>query len=502
MKRSRATRILVPLVALGLVAAACGSSDDGADVGDDIEDVGDSVAEEGADAMEEGEDAVDETADSVMEDDGGDTTEASGDDSGSSEYGGEPADGIVQLAAGTEIDTADCPSNWSNTGGLEGPITIGVSLPQSGQLAAFGAIGEGLEAYFDSINESDPIDGKQVEFVLRDDAYDPARTQSNIDDMLETDNIGAFFGIIGTPNNAAVRPILDEECVPQLYNSTGFPAWGNPAEFPWTIGGLLPYNTEADIWCQHITDELGEGATVAGLFMNNDFGAVYQDTMEGCEGIDLVENLTHEATAADISNELTTLAASDADAFVLGSTAAFCPQAMAGVSASPWEPLTLISNTCSSISSFFNPVDPAGQDVRLVGYTKEVSDEAFADDEAVQNARMVLEDAGIDPDSGSAPTGVIFALTLEHILREAAAMPGGLTRTNIMAATWNLDYVNPLLREGATQITDGVNDAYVNEGGVIVEYQAPEGDGSGRYETVSDFISVEGETGSVSQPGG
>ena len=508
MTSSRTTRALAPVLALGLLAAACGSDADEAadDAGDAAETVEDDATSDTADAADASTAGTAGEASTATDGEGTTapegTTAADGTGGGSSsEYGGEPVDGVVQLAAGTEVDTADCPSDWSNTAGLEGPITIAQSLPQSGQLAAFGAIGEGMQAYFDHVNETDPIDGKDVELILRDDAYDPARTQSNVEDIIETEDVAAFFEIIGTPNNAAVRPILNDECIPQLFNSTGFPAWGDPVNFPWTIGGLLPYNTEADIWCQHIVEELGEGATVAGLFMNNDFGAVYQDSMESCEGIDLVENLTHEATAADISNELTTLSATNADAFVLGSTAAFCPQAMAGVAQSPWQPLTLISNTCSSIASFFAPVDPAGDGVRMVGYTKEVSDDAFADDPAVQEARQILEDAGIDPDSGSAPTGVTFALSLEHLLREAAAMPGGLTRTNLMSAAWNLDFRNELTREGVQAVTDGENDAYAFESGYIVEYQAPEGDGNGSYDTVSDLISVDGQTGSVTQPG-
>ncbi|WP_420452951.1 ABC transporter substrate-binding protein [Ilumatobacter sp.] len=498
MQRTRLTRAVAPVVALGLVAAACSSDSDTAETVDDAAETVESAADDAGETVES---AADDATGSVGDDAPGDTAGGEGGDVAGG-YGGEPVDGIVQVGAETEIDVEECPSDWSNTAGLEGPITIAQSLPQSGQIAAFGAIGEGMVAYFEHVNETDPIDGKQVEIVLRDDAYDPARTQSNVEDLVSTEDVGAFFGIIGTPNNAAVRPILAEECIPQLYNSTGFPAWGDPAEFPWTIGGLLPYNTEADIWCQHITSELGEGATVAGLFMNNDFGAVYQDSMEGCETIELVENLTHEATAADITNELTTLSASDADAFVFGSTGAFCSQAMAGIDQSPWDPLFLISNTCQAIASFFTPVDPAGQGVRLVGYLKDVADQNYADDETVQEARQILNDAGIDPDSGSAPTGVSFGIALEHVLREAATLPGGLTRTNIMAVTWNLDFYNGLVREDIQAVTDGVNDAYIYEGGYIVEYQAPEGDGTGSYETVSELISVAGETGSVSQPGG
>ncbi len=446
-------------------------------------------------------DEADEPVDSAMAEEGDEPVDSAMAEEGdepapSGEFGGEPdADGLYQIAEGVTIDPEECPSDWSNTEGLEDSILLGMSLPQSGALAAFGAIGDGMQAYFDYVNETDPIDGKQIELVLADDAYDPARTQTNVEDIIETDGVGAFTYIIGTANNGQVRPLLDEECIPQLFNSTGFPAWGDPANFPWTIGGLLAYSTEAEIWCGYITDELGEGATVAGLFMNNDFGKSYQDTVEACEGIDLVESITHEATAADISNELTTLAASDADAFLLGSTGAFCSQAMAGVDASPWEPLFLISNTCNSIGSFFQPVDPAGDGVRLANTNKDIG-AADSGDEAIDLGRQILEDAGLDPDVGSNGTGIIFGETMERVLRQAAAMEGGLTRTNIMAATYNLDFDHPFLLEGVRMETNGVEDAYVIEGAVIQEYQAPEDGGVGSYETVSDLISVEGETGS------
>lgn len=483
-------------MALGLVAAACGS-DEAADPVDDVEEAADDAADEGEEAMEEGEEAADdamEDGEEAMEDDE-EAMEDDGEEAMSdSEFGGEGADGVFQIAEGVSIDTNDCPSDWSNTTGLEDEIKLGMSLPQSGALAAFGAIGDGMQAYFDYINENDPIDGKEIELVLADDAYDPARTQTNVEDIIETDAVGAFTYIIGTANNGQVRPLLDEECVPQLFNSTGFPAWGDPGNFPWTIGGLLAYSTEADIWCQHTVAELGEGATVAGLFMNNDFGASYQQTVEACEGIDLVESITHEATAADISNELTTVAASDADAFFLGSTGAFCPQAMAGVASSPWEPLFLISNTCNSIGSFFAPVDPAGAGVRLANTNKDIGD-VSGDDEAIALGRQILEDAGLDPDVGSNGTGIIFGETMEEVLRNAAAMPGGLTRTNIMTATYNLDFDHPFLLDGIRMETSGTNDSYAIEGAYIQEYVAPEEGGVGSYSTVSDLISVEGETG-------
>ena len=76
-------------------------------------------------------------------------------------------------------------------------------------------------------------------------------------------------------------------------------------------------------------------------------------------------------------------------------------------------------------------------------------------------------------------------------------MDGGLTRTNLMKAVWNMDFVHPLLRDGVNVITDGVNDAYIIEGAVIAEYVPPTEEGSlGSFSDLSDLISVEGETGS------
>ena len=189
----------------------------------------------------------------------------------------------VEVGAGVTIDLAACPDDWSATQGADGDeIRIGISLPQSGSFAAFGAVAEGIAAYFDYVNETDPVADKDLVLIARDDAFEAGRSVANVEEMLEVDDIFAFFSIVGTANNAAVRPILNDACVPQLFSATGAPMFGDPVNFPWTIGGTLAYNTEASLWCQNIADEFGEGATVAGLFMNNDFGSAYQLAVEAC----------------------------------------------------------------------------------------------------------------------------------------------------------------------------------------------------------------------------
>lgn len=462
MRRARWWRILAILMALSLVAAACGDDDD---EGATTEDTSDG-----------------ETDDTSGEGDGGEIN----------------MDEELEVAEGTVLPLPDCPADWDPEAGLtEDTITVGMSLPESGPVAALGGLDDGMQAWFDQM---EPIDGRKIEVKSADDAYDPARTLSNTEDFLANDQPFALTYMVGTPNNLAIRDVTDEECVPQLFNSTGFPAWGDPANYPWTIGGLLGYNTEAQLWCTYITEEIGEGTTVAALYMDNDFGASYEETVNECETIDVVQSVRHDPAAPDVTDEITTLAASDAEVVLLGTTGAACPQSMAAIAASNWDPETFLSYTCQGIPTYFKPIDPAGEGVIVATSAKEAGE---LDDEAVAEARQVLEDAGLNPDEGAFYTGVIFGHTVEKMFRKAAELEGGLNRVNLMRAVWNSDITNPLGLEGSQYITDGVNDAFLVEAAQFARYVAPaEGEELGRYEPIGELISVEGEGGSVGAEGG
>jgi len=459
VRAPRLWRIFAILLALTLVAAACGDDDD-----------------------------TDATTDDTTEDTTEDTTDDTGDDG---DGGGEvDLEGDVEVAEGTVLGLGDCPSDWDNEAGLsDDTITLNMSLPESGPVAALGGLDDGMRAWFDQM---EPIDGRTIDLVSSDDAYDPARTLSNVEDALETNMPFAFTYVVGTPNNLAIRDLLDDECVPQLFNSTGFPAWGSPAEYPWTVGGLLGYNTEADLWCTYIAEEIGADATVAALFMDNDFGLAYEETVNNCD-INLVESVRHDPAAPDVTDEITTLASSDADVVVLGTTGAPCPQAMAAIAQSNWEPTVILSNTCQGIATYFAPIDPLGDGVLVAATAKEAGE---LEDPDVQEAREALEAAGLNPDEGSFYTGVIFGHTVEKILRQAAEYDGGLNRVNLMRAVWNADIENPLALEGGTYKTDGTNDSFLVEAAQFVRYAAPgEGEELGKYEPVGDVINIEGETG-------
>ncbi len=494
--RSRTQRSVAGIMAAGLIFAACGGSDDSADEAvDEAEEVVDEAEDVADDAEADVEDAVDD-GEAAMEDDE-EAPDASGD--------ALATEGSVEIAAGTTLNLDECPDEWSATQGVDGDeIRIGQSLPQSGALASFGAIGEGMQMYFDYVNDTDPIDGKDLVAVLSDDAYEAGRTVANVEEMIDSDDIFAFAHIIGTPNNLAARPVTQDACVPQLFNSTGFPLWGDPANFPWTVGNILNYATETNIWCADMIDQFGDGVTVAALIMNNDFGTTYLNTLkesEACAGIDLVEEQLHDPVAPDITNEMTTLVGTGADVLVSGTTGAFCPQVAASLAASEWRPQFYNSYTCNNLASFYAPVAEAigtlGESAPVLANSNKVcGDPTWADDESILLTEQVLDEYGNGTTcaDGSFSTGVLYGQFVEDVVRTAAAMPGGLNRVNLMAAVWNADTGNDNLLGGTLKL-DGVNDAYWTEAAQLQRIVVSD-DGSLSFEGTGEVVDFEGEGGS------
>jgi branched-chain amino acid transport system substrate-binding protein len=193
--------------------------------------------------------------------------------------------------------------------------------------------------------------------------------------------------------------------------------------------------------------------------------------------------------------------ASDAQVFVAGTTAAFCPQTVATVAGSEWRPRYFMSYTCNNLASFFTPVqDQAatlqaeGSGVRMVNSNKVCGDPKYDGDAAIEEVKAILDEYGsVTCADGSFSTGILFGELIVDALRAAAELPGGLNRVNLMSAMWNYDGSNDLVLGGTFKM-DGVNDAYWVEGGQVQEVQVV--DGALTFEPIGEFIDQEGEAGS------
>ena len=497
---SKSWRILLALVAVfALVASSCGNDDDGSPVSTPATSATEEAPDEPAPAPEP-EDEPAPAPEPEEEDEPEPAPEPDDEDEPASEpEPEEPSDpNIVELGGGAVIDMTECPSEWDNYQGVtDSEIRFGSSLPRSGALAGFGTISDGVQLYFDHVG---PIDGRNVVMVSQDDGYVPARTKTNVEEMIDVENLLGFAGILGSPNNLAVHDLLNENCIPQLLNLTGLPEWGDPANYPWTTGALMSYETEARIWCEHVADELGSGATAAILSLDNDAGEAWRVAFNECApglGLDVVDEIQHDPQADSVGADVINLAASDADVLLVASSGAFCPQAVATVSSLPWEPMVLVANGCQRIALFWAPIGPLANGIRLVNTQKDLSDISLADDEWVQFVRGALESQGIDPDAESHALGYIFGEILHEVLLDAADMEGGINRTNVMRAMWQMNFDSRGAIGNTPRAMDGANDSYMVEAGRIEELVV-DADGA-RYIPISDVIDYEAQTGTFGQ---
>jgi ABC-type branched-subunit amino acid transport system substrate-binding protein len=282
--------------------------------------------------------------------------------------------------------------------------------------------------------------------------------------------------MIGTPMVAATRDLHAQTCTPQIWSATGFPAWGDPKGHPWTTGGILAYNTESKIWAAWIAKQK-PGATVGMLIFNNDFGKSYQTafTKAAAEnGLKIVETKLHEGTATNIDNEITALLAANPDYIFGGTTGAFCSKLMAGLSQGGYEGKTIISFTCASIASWWKPVDPAGDGMYILGQQKDPSDPTYASDPAMvqYKADIAKYAPGVDANNGNIATGYNIGFLVVKNLQDAAKLPGGLTRVNVMNAAWNIQGLKLPLILGGVGAMNGNSDAYLSEWAEVAKYDA------------------------------
>lgn len=101
-------------------------------------------------------------------------------------------------------------------------LTIGCSAAMSGPLAGFGQdIKQGAEAALAQINARGGINGRTVQLNMVDDAYVPDRTVANVKQMLSQGSAFALMSCVGTPNNTAILPLVEEAGIPYVAPLTG-----------------------------------------------------------------------------------------------------------------------------------------------------------------------------------------------------------------------------------------------------------------------------------------
>ncbi|MER7367934.1 ABC transporter substrate-binding protein [Nonomuraea wenchangensis] len=373
---------------------------------------------------------------------------------------------------GGAVLTGEC-AGQDGTGIGADHVKVGGIYPLSGPASAYAAVAQGAGAYFAHLNRHGGVDGRRVEFLVRDDAYEPARAVEEARRLVLHERVFALFQTLGTPSTAAVREFAHRWKVPQVFVATGAAAWGaEAARRPWTIGFQPSYVAEARVYARYLAEELPH-ARVAVLYQNDDFGHELLDGFRRAiagTSVRIVAERGYEVTDPGVQNQLANLAASKADVLLDVSTPKFAAQALAADAAmTGWNPLHILNGVAASPAV----LQPVGYDkvqgVITAGFQKDPAAPEWADDPAVRTYLTALERYAPEADPGSQQ--VVFGwLAAEAFVKTLRRMRCP-SREALRAAAHRLDDVRlGMLLPGIT-LSTGPGDAFPIEAEQLSRFQ-------------------------------
>jgi branched-chain amino acid transport system substrate-binding protein len=347
-------------------------------------------------------------------------------------------------------------------GATDKEIKIGGISPYSGPASAYGTIGKAIDAYFKKVNAEGGINGRQIKFITLDDGYNPARTVEQTRKLVEQEEVLLLFNTLGTPPNTAIHKYMNQKKVPQLFVATGATLWGDPKNFPWTMGWQPNYQAEGKIYAAHIL-ETRPNAKIGILMQNDDYG---RDYLKGfLDGLGdkaksmIVRQVTYEVTDPTVDSQMVQLKDSGADTFFNITTPKFAAQAIKKAAEIGWKPvhyLNSVSNAAGAVMTTAGAENGIG--VISAFYLKDPTDPQWQNSKEFKDwlAWMQKYFPGGDLKDNLNVFGYTVAQTLEQVLKQAG---DNLTRENIMKQASSLDMTLPMLLPGVN-IKTGPDDFY------------------------------------------
>ena len=353
------------------------------------------------------------------------------------------------LLAALAAALAAVPAGLADPGVTPTSVKIGGTVPLSGEAAAFGSVGPGAKAYFDYVNAHGGVNGRKIEYVYYDDAYDPAQTVKLTRQLVEQDQVFAIFDTVGTDNNLAIRPYLNQLKVPQLFVADGSDALGKAiTQYPWTVPGLMSYSGEGAIYGRYLTQTKPK-AKIAVLYENTEYG---KDLLRGLERTvkkgGIVARESYEYTDADVSSHIAKLRASGADTFMVFATPKFAIQSFVFADKLSWRPQIFVSAisiepTIMSIARIATG-GRATKNAISTAFLKNPDDPLWDKDSSVVLYRQIMKKylpSGKETDVYNF-YGMCVAWTMVETLKKAGR---NLTRASLLAAARSLDLTSPFL---------------------------------------------------------
>ena len=338
-------------------------------------------------------------------------------------------------------------------GASDTEIKVGNIMPYSGPLSAYAQIGRTEAAFFRMINEQGGINGRKINFISYDDAFSPPKTVEQARKLVESDEVLFIFQSLGTPTNNAIQKYMDQKKVPQLFVATGATKFGDPKNFPWTMGWQPTYQTEGRIYAKYILQNFPNGK-IGILYQNDDSGRDYLKGLKDGLGPEatkrmIVAELPYDPSDPTVDSQVVALKTIGADIFFDEASPKFAAQAIRKAAEIGWKPTLFLASISNSVGSVLKPAGlENSKGILSSNYIKDPTDPTWKDDPAIKQWSEFMDKYFPEGDKSSTFTVYGYALsqTLVQVLKQCG---DELTRENVMKQATNLkDFEVGLLLPG------------------------------------------------------
>jgi len=351
----------------------------------------------------------------------------------------------------------------SETGVTSTQVTIGGTTPLSGPASAYQSVAKGAAAYFRYVNAKGGVNKRKINYIYKDDAYDPSKTVDATRELVSQDKVFAIFNSLGTDQNLATRAYLNALKVPQLFVASGATTFGNDyKKYPYTIGYQPNYRAEGTIYGRYVVKHAPK-SRIGVLYQNDDYG---KDLLAGLQrGLGAKAGLvkskqSYNVDDPDVQSQIAKLKAAKVNTLMVFATPKFAIQAYVYARKLSWKPLVYM-NAVSSAANIMGLSTAATNKKQTEGtisivFLKDPTDPAWRNNSGIKLYRSIMKKyKGGNPNDVYAVYGMSVAHTFVAALQKAGKNP---TRAGIMKAADSLNITNdPFLLPGISVKTSATD---------------------------------------------
>jgi ABC-type branched-subunit amino acid transport system substrate-binding protein len=256
-----------------------------------------------------------------------------------------PMCGAAAIAAFAIAGCGGGGSSGSSVGVTSTAVTIGSHQPLTGPAApGYSEIAPAATAFFKYLNAQGGVNGRKINFIYKDDGYNPTNTVSVTKGLVLQDKVFAIFDGLGTPTHTKVVGYLNSEKVPDLFVASGCPCWDDGAKQPYTFGWLTSYQIEGKILGQYVKQHFA-GKKVGVFYQNDDFGqGGLKGLKEEVPASQIVSAQPYQPTDTNVAPQITALKSAGAQVVVNFTIPAFTALSQLTSFTVGYKPTLVVSN--------------------------------------------------------------------------------------------------------------------------------------------------------------